>query len=297
MGCIMKLFLLLTAATAAQVNADTLVTGTIFCDQCKDGERSIFDYPLYGAKVAVECGGGIGDLARTLTEDTTNWLGCYAMRLDGSVDLNGCSARVLQGPTSCGVTGPARGMTLMFRMLGMAMYTVEPLFSQPQEPTWFCPRDDHSALPSLPPPLGPAWPLPSPPPPSVPILEASACPYEKWLMPEYKCYWKVVSPDTTVALAFGPIAAERYGIEITLWDGLHGRGEIYYTLLREGITSLLNSFNTITFSHSTVSVIDYMNQALLDSPQQALVTALRFRRANLGNYGPTNVSCNFIACS
>lgn len=28
--------------------ADTMVTGTVFCDQCKDGQRSIFDYPVNG---------------------------------------------------------------------------------------------------------------------------------------------------------------------------------------------------------------------------------------------------------
>jgi hypothetical protein len=31
-----------------RVNADTIVTGMVFCDQCKDGERSFFDYPLFG---------------------------------------------------------------------------------------------------------------------------------------------------------------------------------------------------------------------------------------------------------
>lgn len=30
------------------VSADTMVTGMVFCDQCKDGQRSFFDSPLYG---------------------------------------------------------------------------------------------------------------------------------------------------------------------------------------------------------------------------------------------------------
>lgn len=30
------------------VQGDTMVTGTVFCDQCKDGQVSIFDYPLSG---------------------------------------------------------------------------------------------------------------------------------------------------------------------------------------------------------------------------------------------------------
>lgn len=31
-----------------RVGADTMVTGSVFCDQCKDGYWSLFDYPLYG---------------------------------------------------------------------------------------------------------------------------------------------------------------------------------------------------------------------------------------------------------
>jgi hypothetical protein len=40
-------FLILGAAIdGAQSN--TMVTGTVFCDQCKDGQRSLFDYPISG---------------------------------------------------------------------------------------------------------------------------------------------------------------------------------------------------------------------------------------------------------
>ena len=47
----MKLFLaalLILAAAIHETQADTMVTGTVFCDQCKDGQRSLFDYPVNG---------------------------------------------------------------------------------------------------------------------------------------------------------------------------------------------------------------------------------------------------------
>ncbi|OAY70456.1 hypothetical protein ACMD2_24651 [Ananas comosus] len=112
------------------------------------------------------------------------------------------------------------------------------------------------------------------------------------------CYWKVVSPGTSVALAFGPVAAARYGMDMTLWQGLQGRGDVYRTLLREATTSLLNSYNSLGFFYPTLSVIELTNLALLGSPQQALMTALRFRRANAGVAGRgTNATCNFTPCS
>jgi hypothetical protein len=40
-------FIILAAAIDG-AQADALVSGTVFCDQCKDGERSLFDYPVYG---------------------------------------------------------------------------------------------------------------------------------------------------------------------------------------------------------------------------------------------------------
>jgi hypothetical protein len=36
-------FIILAAA-----QADAMVAGTVFCDQCKDGERSLSDYPING---------------------------------------------------------------------------------------------------------------------------------------------------------------------------------------------------------------------------------------------------------
>ncbi|OAY66375.1 hypothetical protein ACMD2_18636 [Ananas comosus] len=302
-----------------------MVTGTVFCDQCKDGQRSIFDYPLSGATVAVECGSG----GAVLKEDTTNWLGFYTVRVDGSQDLSACTARVVAAPSSCGAAaGPPRPLALMFRMLGMALYAAEePLLSEPREPVGFCPPGaggggggggrgrSGGAPPSSfrPPPPSPAAvpvvPSPPPPlasPPAAPVsrppparqVEASACSYDKWITPDYMCYWKVVSPGTSVALAFGPVAAARYGMDMTLWQGLQGRGDVYRTLLREATTSLLNSYNSLGFFYPTLSVIELTNLALLGSPQQALMTALRFRRANAGVAGRgTNATCNFTPCS
>lgn len=36
------------AAAEATGPASTVVAGMVFCDQCKDGARGLFDYPLYG---------------------------------------------------------------------------------------------------------------------------------------------------------------------------------------------------------------------------------------------------------
>jgi hypothetical protein len=39
------------AAAEATAPASTVVAGMVFCDQCKDGARGLFDYPLYGGSV------------------------------------------------------------------------------------------------------------------------------------------------------------------------------------------------------------------------------------------------------
>ncbi|CAL9204492.1 uncharacterized protein LOC103976309 [Musa acuminata AAA Group] len=272
-------------------SANTMVTGTVFCDQCQDGERGFLDYGLSGAKVAVACRGTDGTEV-AYGEDETNWFGSYSVYFDGSPDLSGCYARVVGGPSGCGAAaGPAQGLTLLFRMFGMAMYVVEPLLSEPQVPAGFCPN-----APSLPSPTPtPALPVPPPTPP-LPLFEVSACPYGKWLMPQYQCYWRVVNPDTRVAIAFGPVAAGRYGVELTMWEALHGRGDLYRTLLREATASLLNSYNTLNFLYPTLSVFDLMNRALVGSPQDALTVALRFRMANSGAFGVETVGCNFTPC-
>lgn len=105
-----------------------------------------------------------------------------------------------------------------------------------------------------------------------------------------------MSPDTRVAIAFGPVAAGRYGVELSLWEALHGRGDLYRTLLREATASLLNSYNTLGFLYPTLSVIDLMNRALVGSPQDSLTVALRFRMANSGAFGVETVGCNFTPC-
>lgn len=113
-------------------------------------------------------------------------------------------------------------------------------------------------------------------------------------MPEYKCYWRGLSPDAEVALVFGPVAAQRYGTNMTLWEGLQGRGDPYRTLLREAITALLNSYNSLEFPYNTVGVVTNTNWALMGSSRSILLTALRFLRANSGS--PSNVSCKLTPC-
>lgn len=127
-------------------------------------------------------------------EETTDWIGNYAMRFEGTPDLSSCSVQVSPGGgqslKGCGATtGPPKPLKLMFRMFDMAMYSVDPLISQPAEPMSFCPR---SISPVKPP---PSFPVPTPvvkPPPAVvkpplprsppqspvPFLEASACPHQ-----------------------------------------------------------------------------------------------------------------------
>lgn len=117
--------------------------------------------------------------------------------------------------------------------------------------------------------------------------------HSNWTMPEYKCYWRAVNPDTKVAVAFGLLAARRYGTDMTLWQGLQGRGDPYRTLLREGTTAFLNSHNSLQFPYNAIGVIQRMNWALMGSNRNVLLTALRFRRANSG-YG--QVSCKFNPC-
>lgn len=45
---LLTLLLLEFAAVAVPAMASTVVAGMVFCDQCKDGARGLFDYPLYG---------------------------------------------------------------------------------------------------------------------------------------------------------------------------------------------------------------------------------------------------------
>ncbi|KAF3965084.1 hypothetical protein ACB098_07G139600 [Castanea mollissima] len=319
MDLLEKLFfigILILAASIDGAQSDATVSGTVFCDQCKYGQRSLFDYPIYGIKVTVACANSNGQVTMS-REETTNWFGSYAMRFDGSPDLSGCYARVSgsgQGSTGCGsAAGPAQNLRLLFRIFDMEMYTVDPLLTQPAQPMSICPRSTNPVpapvtrvvspppfnlppIPGLPPmpPLPSLPPLPPlPPMPTILFSEASACLHDNWTMPEYKCYWRAVNPDTKVAVAFGLLAAGRYGTDMTLWQGLQGRGDPYRTLLREGTTAFLNSYNSLQFPYNATGVIQRMNRALMGSNRNVLLTALRFRRANSG-YG--QVSCKFTPC-
>ena len=99
-------------------------------------------------------------------------------------------------------------------------------------------------------------------------------------------------PGTKVEKAFGKRAGHHYGGEMTLLEALHGRGDVYRTLLREATTALLNSYDSEIFLYPAISVILHMNQALSTTPQQALEVVLRFKRANSGAGGYSPV-CNF----
>lgn len=44
---LLAVFLILAAAIGP-THGDAMVTGTVLCDQCKDGHVSLFDYPVLG---------------------------------------------------------------------------------------------------------------------------------------------------------------------------------------------------------------------------------------------------------
>ncbi|KAL5199991.1 hypothetical protein ABZP36_021194 [Zizania latifolia] len=352
---LVTLLLVLKAAAAAS-SSSTVVAGMVFCDQCKDGARGLFDYPLYGARVAIQCGGG--DTPLTVRECNTNWFGGFSVRMEGSPEMNRCTARVVQATGHCGAATPGapRELTLAFRMLGLALYTVPPLLSQPLHAMDFCPAapapappapaaaagdalalapaSSSSSSPSLAPPpvsspapplplfwrrrqprhLPPVWrraptlpqpksevqPLPPPPPQPAQATTGSACTYDKWAL--NWCGWRVVTPNTTVAMAFGPAAAQRYGSEMTLREALEGRGDMYRTLLREATAALLNAYYNAPGAGgflypTTASVIDHMNAALLSSAQRVLLEGARFRRANSGGGRATKLACDLPPCN
>ncbi|XP_074275650.1 uncharacterized protein LOC141599519 [Silene latifolia] len=300
------------------VQGGTMVTGTVFCDQCKDGQVSMFDYPISGMKVAMVCPGDDGQMTM-VDEGTTNMFGSYGMSFQGTPDLTNCFIQISNNnnepgsSNKCGASsGPPKSVRQMFSMFGMAMYTVDPLISQPAQPMSYCSSSSPPSTPTQPPPASSGTPVqPSTPPkppapvfrlppmpglppmPPAPFLQEMACPYQYWMMPEYKCYWRAVSPDMTVALAFGPLAAEKYGRDMTLFEGLKGKGDPYRTLLREGVTSLLNSYNSINFAYNALEVVDRFNEALVGSKLSVLLTALRFKRAN---YGHGQIPCKLTSC-
>lgn len=285
-----------------------MVSGSVFCDQCKDGQVTLFDYPLTGIKVSMVCPGQSGQ-PTVIGEVTTNWLGGYVMRFEGAPEMSGCRAQVSGNGQGCGaVAGPSRSLNMVFQMFDTEIYTVDPLISQPAQPMSFCPRSSSPlpkpVTPTLPPPAKlPPTPRPPqlpplprlPPTPSVPFLEASACPYHMWMMPDHECYWRVLSPDLKVAVVFGPLAGRKYGTDLTLRGSMTGRADPYKTLLREATTALLNSYNSIEFPYHPLDVVQRLNYALIEgSTRQVLMTALVFLKANSGQ--PGNITCKFTTC-
>ncbi|XP_021775775.1 uncharacterized protein LOC110739633 [Chenopodium quinoa] len=306
------------------VEGGAIITGTVFCDQCKDGHVSIFDYPLSDTNVAMVCTGSNGQTV--VGQETTNMMGSYTISFGGSPDLSSCFVQITpkNGPdpnNRCGASiGPPKSLRLMFSMFDMKMYSVDPLISQPAQPLSYCSTSSPSSSPpnttpislpppttSIPPPITPVTPSVPPkapttpgfklPPmfhmPSSPFTQNSACSNEYWMKPEYKCYWKLVNPEMPVALVFGPLAAQKYGNDLTLWSGLKGKGDPYKTLLRETVTALLNSYNSFHFPYNAIQVLHNFNTAMTGSTRSVLLTALRFKRANSG-YG--RVPCKFQAC-
>ncbi|KAL0334616.1 UNVERIFIED_CONTAM: hypothetical protein Sradi_4673500 [Sesamum radiatum] len=154
-------------------HGDAMVTGTVFCDQCKDGQISLFDYPSYGVKVTMACPGSDGQFT-TWGEETTNWVGNYAMRFEGTPNLSGCYTQVSgtgQGSNGCGaVAGPPKYVRLMFDMFDTEMYTVDPLLAQPAQPMSFCPK---AATPNPVAPSNPPLVMPPPAPQQPPLPRSS----------------------------------------------------------------------------------------------------------------------------
>ncbi|KAJ0434479.1 putative protodermal factor 1 [Helianthus annuus] len=318
MGLGLVTTIVILGAVIGGAKGDAMVSGSVFCDRCKDGQLSLFDFPLSGIKVSIACPGQNGQV-KVISEETTNWIGNYVMRFDGVPDMSACRAQVSGDGQGCRVVaGPAQSLNLVFQMFDTEIYTVDHLISQPAQPMSNCPRSSSPlpkpVTPALPPPTNRApipqppptnrAPIPQPPPtnrapipqpPQVPFLEASACSYRMWMMPEYKCYWRVLSPDLKVALVFGPLAGQKYGNDITLRGSMMGRGDPYKTLLRESTAALLNSYNSLRFPYHPLDVVGRLNTALMGgSTRQVLMTALRFLRANSGS--PGNVTCKFTTC-
>ncbi|GLJ50839.1 hypothetical protein SUGI_1082940 [Cryptomeria japonica] len=305
--------LLTCLAIAGQAEAVAMVMGSVFCDQCRDGHLSLFDVPIIGAKVELECAGQVATTA------TTNYIGNFIMKLDGTPDLSSCTARATQSPpdSQCNILGsPAKSLSLTFSFFGMELYSVDSLFFYPAKTMSLCVKTPRPRPPSFnfaPPPPAAVLPPPSPPPaaifppppsphpvislPPLPFLEPSACTYDIWAKREYNCHWKIVSPDTKVSDVFGLEAGKRYGPNLTLWQGLIGRGDVYKTLLREATAALLNSYTTLNFQYNSVSVGMHMYWALHSaSPQYALKQAFSFKKANMGLGGKVKAKCMLKPC-
>ncbi|KAK1321651.1 hypothetical protein QJS10_CPA03g02219 [Acorus calamus] len=90
----------------------------------------------------------------------------------------------------------------------------------------------------------------------------------------------------------------KYGARMTLWEALHGRGDLYMTLVREATTALLNYYNSSPPLYP-LDLILQMNKALLGPPRQALRIALDFKKSSFGGGvgGGSTGACSFSPCS
>jgi hypothetical protein len=192
-------FFVLCLATNG-VTGYATVTGSVFCDQCKDGERSLFDFPVSGIKISVTCADENGQVYMS-REETTNWLGGYVMRFDGTPDLSNCYAQVSdngvqQDPSSCSIaSGPAQKLKLMFSFFGIETFAADALLAQPVQPSSFCPKPP--TAPVMPPPQVPVMPppqVPVKPHPKVPVIS----PDPPATLPPPKV--PVISPDPPTTL-------------------------------------------------------------------------------------------------
>ncbi|KAJ0521651.1 putative protodermal factor 1 [Helianthus annuus] len=300
MDWVLTTLVLVAAAAIDGARGDTTVTGTVFCDQCKDGQFDTLDYPLGGVRILLACPGENGQYT-VVREETTNWLGAYTASFPGTSDMGGCRAQVADDGQGCGaVVGPAQDFRLSLKMFDSQMYTVDPLVSQPDVPSPLC-LSLATPFPSLPPitellPMPPLPPLPPlPPMPTQPFFESSACPYQMWMMAQHRCYW-MLDPELKVELVFGSLASTIYGPNITLRQSIIGIGDPYQTLLREGTTALLNAYTSTQFVYQPDDIVRRLNWALTDgTSQQLLMAALRFIKANSGQTG--NTTCKFSVCT
>eukprot|EP00250_Pteridium_aquilinum_P003390 c13703_g1_i1 orf=485-1384(-) len=275
--------LLLLAAAPSFTHASVTVAGSVYCDQCLDGHRTIYGLPLNGAKVVLECKDSSGKV--TLSKGaTTSMIGAYAISISGSPKMDGCSTRLVGSSprSSCAAAGVStRPVELSWKLFGMAMYTAEGLFYKPSKAMSFCSNATSSSSPkiSLPP---------------LPFAKLSACTAKDWLNPQYKCYWRVWSPKTKVGVWYGPAASKKYGSNLTLEQGLKGSGEVNRVLLRESIAATLNAFNSVPFYYNAVEVNYHFNQAFAGSDKDILKWALNFKRANSGYNG--KAKCLLTPC-
>lgn len=67
---------LIVAAAIHGIQGDALVSGTVFCDRCKDGRVTLFDYPLNG-KISIFFAQHVMTLFRYRCLHSTRYLYVY----------------------------------------------------------------------------------------------------------------------------------------------------------------------------------------------------------------------------